>query len=137
MLSITFRTGVHTIGYTCYRLLQINYSRTPHCGHPSFVDSPPLWTLVPHVHGRLWQAVCPMATPGPYNRLYMQQATDCYRLITVEPHVVDIPSLWTVHPYGHLFHMYMVGFGKLCGPWPHLVSLVWTPRYCGHFLSGP
>ena len=90
MLSITFRTGVHTIGYTCYRLLQINYSRTPHCGHPSFVDSPPLWTLVPHVHGR----------------------------ITVEPHVVDIPPLWTVHPYGHLymFHMYMVGFGKLCGP---------------------
>ncbi len=27
-------------------LLQINYSRTPPCVYPSFVDSPSLWTLV-------------------------------------------------------------------------------------------
>ena len=51
------------------------YSRTPPCGHPTFVDTPPLWTLSA-------RPVC----------------------------------LW---------------------PWPHIVSLVGTPRYCGHFLFGP
>ena len=46
-------------------LLQINYStRTPPCGHISFVNSPSLWTLVPHVQDRLWCGLWPLATPS-------------------------------------------------------------------------
>ena len=47
------------------------------------------------------------------------------------PTTVDTPPLWTLFSRPVWFSLYVV-----CGPWPHLVSLVWTPRYCGHFLSG-
>ena len=64
------------------------------------------------------------------------------------PTTVDTPSLRTLFSRPVCFSLYnpvcqvslvwtVVGCGVLCGPWPHLVSLVWTPRYCGHFLSGP
>ena len=65
------------------------YSRPSPCGHPSFVDIPPLWTLFPHVHD---SSLCEL-----------RNGTIVCNL----------------------------------GPWPHLVSLVWTPRYCGHILPGP
>ena len=54
-------------------------------------------------------------------------------------------ALWTPHPCGHpaLVDTFlrarweMVPLCAICGPWPHLDSLVWTPHYCGHFLPGP
>ncbi len=58
----------------------------------------------------------------------------CYRLSTVDPHLVNTPPLWTVHPYGHLLHMYMLGCGVTAALWPMATpsftsvdtSLLWT-----------
>ncbi len=46
----------------CYRLITVE----PHVEdtYPSFVDSPPQWTLIPHVHDRTSWAVWPVAKPS-------------------------------------------------------------------------
>ncbi len=44
-----------------------------------------------------------------------KKSMHCYRLIIVKSHLVDALPMWTVHPYGHLFPMYMLGCGMLSG----------------------
>ncbi len=65
---------------------------------------------------------------------YVQRVDHTY---TVEPRPVDNPPLWTPHHCGHflpgpfVFLIYGSLFRQFCmirGPWPHLGSLVWTPR---------
>ncbi len=48
---------------------------------------------------------------------------------------VDTPPLWTPFTWAVCFPY--IPLCIICGPWPHLVSLEWTPCYCGHCLSGP
>ncbi len=97
-----------------------------------------------------WFLIIHLSIKGNHENIYnfmviIIYGTLTFRLIICtqrthrEPRPVDTPPLWTLFSRPVWFSEAMIWICPPlpCGQCQLLVSLVWTPSYCGHFLSGP